>query len=168
MAILKKEWRVFVTEMNKTGDKTESYLKAFPKCKSRESARVSATKLLQNATVNSLLKALPAIQKAAREKAVEELKDEIKFDALSVSEKREVLKKIALGELPIEDHFIKKDGTVSKYNRKPNAIERIRAIEIDNRMAGDDAPQMHKVDVVNNFTNIYKRALLLKVQYETK
>lgn len=168
MATIKKEWKTFITAMNITGDRIEAYLKAYPKCKSRESARVNATKLLRNATVRALLKVTPEIQRAAREKAIDELKDEIKFDALTVSEKREFLKKIAFGELVIEEHFIKRDGTVSKYTRNPNATERMRAIEIDNRMAGDEAPEKHIFHAVSNITSIYKKALSLKVQYEKK
>lgn len=168
MEVLKKEWKVFIKEMNKTGDKIASYLKAYPKCKSRASARVNASKLLHNATVVGLLKQTPVIQQEARSLAINELKDEIKFDALTVSEKREYLRRLAFGEVDIEEHFVKRDGTVGKYFRKPSAFERMKAIEIDNRMAGDDAPEKHIVVNVTNIADLYKQALSMNDQYKNQ
>lgn len=166
---LKPEWKKFIREMNKTGDKIEAYLKAFPKVTSRKSAATSAERLLKKAEIQQLLKINPDIQQKAQQKVVDELAEEIKVEVLTAVEKRAILRKIANGDLDIPEYFVKRDGTVGNYKRKPDAIEIIKAIETDNRMAGHDAPQKHEVD--HNITGIdaiYKKALQVKSIYGKK
>lgn len=163
---MKNEWRLFIKEMNKTGDKIEAYLKAFPKCRSRKSAATNAERLLKNTEVLNLLKINPAMQLEARRITLNELKKEIKLDVLSSFKKRNILRQIALGELLIEEHFIKKDGTVGKYMRKANAFEILKAIEVDNKMAGDDAPEKHEYNVMFDISAIYKKAMQVKDNYK--
>lgn len=165
MKTMKNEWRIFVREMNKSGDKIQSYMKAFPKCNSRKSAATNAEKLLKRNEVYSLLKINPEMQLEARKITLNELKDELKIDVLAASEKRDILRKIVTGELVINEHFIKRDGSVGKFQRKPNATEIMKAIEVDNKMAGDDAPEKHE-HKVTDMTSIYKKAMQVSVTYK--
>lgn len=164
---IKKEWQVFVRHMNKTGDKIEAYLKAFPKVTSRKSAATSAERLLKKAEIQQLLKINPDIQQKAQQQVVDELAEEIKVEVLSAIEKRAILRKIASGEYDIPEFFVKRDGTVGSYKRKPDAIEIIKAIETDNRMAGDDAPKKHEVNMTG-IDAIYKKALQARSTYGKK
>lgn len=168
MATIKKEWRTFINEMNKTGDRVDSYMKAFPKVKSRKTASVNATRLLKNATIKNLLKTSPSIVEEARAKAVEELKEEIKADILTATQKREILHKIATGAHQVAEFFIKRDGTVGSYRRPATPAEIAKAIEIDNRMAGDDAPEKHLVATTTDVTSLYKKALQVKDELKAK
>jgi hypothetical protein len=60
-------------------------------------------------------------------------------NALTAIEKREELRKIITAEIKI-DQFMIVDKGVKVVKRDPSPIERMRAIELDNRMAGDFAP----------------------------
>lgn len=159
---LKPEWKKFIREMNKHGDAIEAYLKAYPKATSRKSAATSAERLLKKAEIQRLLKSNPEIQQKAMEKAIEELKEELKFEVLESAKKRQILYDIATGVHKPKEYFTKKDGTVGSYSRDSSPVEIMRAIEIDNRMAGDDAPQKHDHTVKTDIADIYKQALQLK------
>lgn len=164
---IKKEWRIFIRHMNKTGDKIEAYLKAYPKVTSRKTASTNADRLLKNEVIFNLIRVNPDIQQKAQQKVVDELAAEIKEEVLTAMEKRIVLRKIAIGEMLIPEYFVKRDGTVGNYQRKPDAMEIIKAIETDNRMAGHDAPQQHEVNVTGIDT-IYKKALQASSMYGKK
>jgi hypothetical protein len=166
MIAMKNEWRLFIKEMNKTGDKIEAYLKAFPKCRSRKSAATNAERLLKKGDIFNLLKINPAMQLQARTITLNELKDEIKSDVLSSFKKRDILRRLAIGELLIDEHYIRKDGTVGKYQRKANAFEILKAIEVDNKMAGDDAPEKYEHNVTFDISAIYKKAMQVKDNYK--
>lgn len=163
---LKPEWKVFIKEMNKTGDKIAAYLKAYPHCKSRKNAATAGERLLKNVEVLKNLKINPEIQQKAKEKLVEELKEELKVEVLEANEKRAILRDIALGHHKVKEYFIKRDGTVGSYSREPTPSERAQAIQIDNRMAGDDAPEKQIVHQTTDVSTLYKQALQLKDAYK--
>lgn len=163
---MKNEWRLFIKEMNKTGDKIQAYMKAFPKCKSRKSAATNAERLLKKEEVLNLLKINSAMQLKARDITLQELKEEIKLDVLASSEKRDILRRVVTGKLLIDEHYIRKDGTVGKYQRKANAFEILKAIEVDNKMAGDDAPDKHDHKITFDISAIYKKAMQAKANYK--
>ena len=62
-----------------------------------------------------------------------------KTQILSKQEKREFLRKIVHGEVTFEKFIVVK-GEPKKVQVKADAVEIMKAIDIDNRMAGDDAP----------------------------
>jgi len=162
---LKPEWRVFVREINKHGDRAKAYLKAYPKVKSRAVAVNNAYRLMKHPQIQPLLKFVPEVFRKAQSQVLSEVTNEMFGDLLNAADKRAVLAKIARGEMEIPEHFIKRDGQVGKFMRKPNALEIIRAIEADNRMAGDDAPQKHEhgVEINSSITRVYKQAMAVKV-----
>lgn len=166
MKAMKNEWRLFIKEMNKSGDKIQAYMKAFPKCKSRKSAATNAERLLKKEEVLNLLKINSAMQLQARDITLNELKEEIKLNILTSFQKRDILRRIAKGVLMIDEHYVRKDGTVGKYQRKANAFEILKAIEVDNRMAGDDAPEKYEHNVTFDISAIYKKAMQAKANYK--
>ena len=62
-----------------------------------------------------------------------------KSNILSKQEKREYLRKIVHGEVTFEKFIVVK-GEPKKVQVKADAIEILKAIDLDNKMAGDDAP----------------------------
>ncbi len=161
---LKPEWRVFVKEINRHGDRAKAYLKAYPTVCSNRVASINAYRLMKHPEIQPLLKFVPEVFRKAQSQVLSEVTSEMLADVLNVADKRSILCKIAKGELDIPEHFIKRDGTVGKFMRKPNALEIIRAIETDNKLAGHDAPQKHEHDVsMTGIDTIYKQALALRV-----
>lgn len=56
-------------------------------------------------------------------------------NALLAIEKRELLRKIIVGEAT-EDHFFVVSGKAMKVTRGPSILDRIRAVDLDNKLAG--------------------------------
>lgn len=123
---LKAEHKIFVKWMAKTGDHILSYQKAFPQA-DRKTAATNGGRLLKNAEIaEAIRQQAEKISKKAEKEAVEELKEEIKGDVLTAAQKRELLRQIANGE--------------EINGKRPSFQDRLKAIEIDNKMAGDNAP----------------------------
>lgn len=122
----------FADEYIKHGDATKAYRAAYPKVK-EETARVNSYKALQNTTVQDYIKERSdKITEIANQKLAE---TQFK-DLLTTAEKRFILRQIARGELLEEYNQVLK-GELKKVKRLPNLIERIKAIELENRMTGD-------------------------------
>jgi hypothetical protein len=142
---IKKQHQVFIDEMIKHGDQVKAYRAAYPKA-SEESARVNCYKLLQNTTIADAIKtASDQIRNQAQQEAVQELKEELKGDILTRQKKLEILNKIANGELEIPVKKPVWDKSQNKYvfvpmMEVPDHAARIKAIEVDNKMTGDNAP----------------------------
>lgn len=161
---LKPEWRVFVREINKHGDRAKAYLKAYPNVKNRTVAISNAYRLMKHPQIQPLLKFVPEVFRKAQSQVLSEVTHEMFSELLDAANKRAVLAKIVRGEMEIPEHFVKRDGSVGKFMRKPNALEIIRAIEADNRMAGDEAPQKH---IHTDISSVYKKALAFKLVVES-
>lgn len=136
---MKRQWKTFVDEMIMHGDPTKAYMAAYPKAKVT-SARVKSYNLLQNVTISELIKEnSEKITAIATEKAIDELKDKIVCDTLTTLHKREILFKIASGELKTEKVVFTKDGA-NTIMCKPSHSDIMQAIDLDNKMTGDNAP----------------------------
>jgi len=120
---LKREYQIFVDEMVKHGDENKAILKAYPHLKGdAKRIRTYCGRLMKNVEVREAInKKASKIANLATKKAVEALKDEIVAEVLTVARKREILHKIATDD-------------------KKDLFARMKAIEIDNKMAGDNAP----------------------------
>lgn len=130
---MKKQWEVFINLMVEDGDEIKAYRTAYPRTTSDAGARVSAARLLKNATIkNEIATRKRAIVAKADDLAAHDLKEERKRLYLTISDKREILYHIAKGKkMKVTD----KDGnTVYRY---PDDRDRIRAIELDNEISGD-------------------------------
>jgi hypothetical protein len=149
---IKRSWQVFINEMIKHGDKISAYKKAYPSCKTEGSAKANATRLLTNATICQMIaKGAAKASEIANGLAIQAAGESEAIVLLSAIEKRQILSQIARGELKIQEHYFTKAGAIP-YDRKPNANEIAKAIEIDNKMTGENAPE--KVDVNANVETV--------------
>lgn len=157
---MKKQHQIFVDEMVKHGDQIKAYMTAYPKAK-EETARVESYRLLQIPTVSEAIKEhSEKIKAIATQKAAEELKEVIVGNTLTAHRKREILHGIAEGTLAIK---VKKrfwDKVQEKYVIKevsqfPDHTTRMKAIDLDNKMTGDYAPEKQALtDVEGNDVDI--------------
>lgn len=83
MSILKKQYRIFISEMKKHGDATIAYKKAYPSVK-ETTARVNGYKLLQIATISDEI--TKAVTK--RQKRIDEANDIIEIEDAKESTKQ--------------------------------------------------------------------------------
>jgi hypothetical protein len=89
------------------------------------------------------------IEEIAQSKAVDELKDKIVADVMESTEKRNMLAKIARGEMIV---------TEGRKKRTADFYERLKAIEIDNKMSGDNAPEKEELSGELSFLNLLKES----------
>lgn len=148
---MKPEYLVFIREVAKTGHQAEAYRKAYPKVKSMAAARANASKLMCKPEIVEGIKRLQERSaKMAETQAAKELKDQIVTETLTAERKKEILREIAEGKalykemIPFYDENAN-DGQgawVSKPVKfsQPTLADRIRAIEVHNKMTGDFAP----------------------------
>lgn len=145
MAISKKH-AVFIDEMIKHGDPVKAYKAAYPNAKG-QTPRVESYRLLKNPTIAAAIKeASDKIRNQAQQEAVSELKEELKGNILTRQKKLEILYKIACGELEIPVKKPVWDKSQNKYvfvpmMEVPDHAAMIKAIEIENKMTGDYAPE---------------------------
>lgn len=157
MMPLKKEHRIFVEEMVKHGDRIKAYRIAYPKAKADATAKVNATRLLTNATISTAIKEKSQkIEAIATNKAAEELKDKIVANVATAMEKREILLRIMRGELEIDVKKPVWDREQGKWvfvpmKEKPDHSTRMKAIDLDNKMAGDYAPEKKDLNLNGSF-----------------
>lgn len=137
--------------MVRHGDRVKAYKAAYPKA-TDESARVKSYTLLQNVTISNFIKEeADKIRSIATQEAITELKEEIKAEVLSAAQKREFLLKIVIGEYknevkkPVFNPATKKFEIVTVHEPSGD-IARMKAIDLDNKMAGDYAPDKAQVD----------------------
>lgn len=50
-----------------------------------------------------------------------------------------------------------KEGAVGKYIKKAYAFEILKAIEVDNKMSSDDAPEKYEYNIMFDVSSIYKK-----------
>ena len=145
----------FADEYLKSGDQVAAYQKVYNQ-KNKEAARVNSYKLLQSTTVQAYINAkADKIAKLTEQKLTEELSNREVINCLSAIEKREILAKIARGELEITDISNTKDGPI-EVSRKPNVMERLKAIELENKMTGDIAATNSNVKVSTDLDELLK------------
>lgn len=146
---MKKQHEIFAREMAKHGNAVKAYKSAYCKVKSDKTALTNASRLLKNATIKeAIAEESKKIATLATQAAAEELKEEIKASVLSAARKRAILRQIAEGELQIPAKKPVWDREQKKYVfvpilELPDHAARMKAIEIDNKMVGDNAPEKH-------------------------
>jgi len=74
---------------------------------------------------------------------------------LTVAEKRSILAQIARGEIDFIEQVMTKHGPET-ITRKPNPAERVKAIETDNKMCGDNAATNQNVNVKSEWLDWIK------------
>lgn len=75
-----------------------------------------------------------------------------KEGVLTKIEKQKILAEIANGNARIQEKLIKYnergEPEVEFYYREPSAFERLKAVEIDNKMSGDNAPMKQESKII--------------------
>lgn len=152
---LNKAQKVFVKEMCSHGDEDLATVKAYPQLKGdAKRIRTYCGRLMKNVEIASEIQQLSTkIQQVATREAADELKNEIMSTALSAIEKRNLLSDIARGNARVQEHFMKYNSKgepeMESYYREPTATEKMKAIEIDSKMAGDYAVIKKELTVEN-------------------
>lgn len=146
MTKIERKHEVFVREMVRTGDQVKSYMKAYPKCQ-YESARTKGSMLLKNVAVNEQIRqASERLRMEVEAEVKHELKAEIMLSILNANEKRGILAKIAKGEPVIFRTKKDENGEEIQVPVLPDITDMMKAIDLDNKMAGDYAPEKLSVD----------------------
>lgn len=114
-----------------------------PICMKKYGIRIDAVdKLIQRARPLALERSKRLSEKMEA-KQVEIIESQTVIDTLSYLEKRQINAKIARAELKIDDTYIttyKGRIKTKAIKRLPNHQQVINAIEVDNKMTGDNAP----------------------------
>lgn len=156
---MKIQHKIFSDEIIKGSTPVEAYMVAYPKAK-HESARVVSSKLLQNITVVNYLKERnAAIEAMANLSLASDLKQVKLSEVLTADRKKDLLRQIAEGTL-ITEQFSptgEKDedgkmGVTLVGVSFPTLLERMKAIELHNKMTGDNEPD--KVSSTIDFSNV--------------
>lgn len=146
---IKKQYQIFIDQMVVHGNEKLAYATAYPKA-TAAAIRRGCHRLSKNVLVQTTLKQeANYIRSIATQTAIENLTEQIKDAALSAAIKRQILANIADGgEIATvitkdywdegQQRFVHKEIPIV---RRATILERIKAIEVDNRMAGDEAPE---------------------------
>lgn len=147
MKPLKRQYQIFVREMNKHGDPAKAYKKAYPSAKPT-TCRVQSYVLLQNPTIAEKIKQQSdKIEEIAIKEATKALQNEIVYDVLTATRKKELLRLISEGKMMhkilkpfFNENTNKWESTVVAIS-EPSLMDRLKAIELHNKMTGDFAPE---------------------------
>jgi hypothetical protein len=80
-----------------------------------------------------------ARKQADNEQLVENARETLKLNLMSKNERLEYLNKIAIGEIKVKRPFVV-GGKIMEYPAEMSAGDRIKAIEVINKMLGDNEP----------------------------
>lgn len=145
MKELKREHKIFINEYLIDGDKKRAYKVAYPNCTDL-TALSNSLRLLQKSYISERIKEETArIEQDAYNQLVQDEKDKRQYKILTTLQKRELLYQIAFGEIEIEmkkvvfDPIQKKFDTVTIIG-KPDFSERLKALDMDNKMSGAYPP----------------------------
>ncbi|OSZ82458.1 hypothetical protein CAP35_04090 [Chitinophagaceae bacterium IBVUCB1] len=125
----------FVTEYLKWGDAQLAYKKAYD-CKSNNNRAIeSAThRLLRHPDV---AQAIAEAEARLRAEAEMEVRTKLAGELLTVQRKREILARIAEGNIYIEQQYKGGNCRTCTQMVKPSIDQMLKAIDLDSRLAGD-------------------------------
>lgn len=124
----------FVTEYLRIGDKMIAYKKAYD-CDSSSYRTVesAANRLLQHPEVAA---AIAEVTNRIRHEVEQQLQQELKTQLLTVQRKRELLARIAEGDIYVEQNYKGKDCNTCTQLVKPTVNQMLKAIDLDSKLAG--------------------------------
>lgn len=124
----------FVTEYLRFGDPVIAYHNAY-KCyqSSSRTKESAANRLLKNPEIAA---AIYNAQSRIRAEVEQELKAELRKELLSIQRKREILARIAEGDVYIEQNYKGKDCRNCTQLVKPTINQMLKAIDLDSKLAG--------------------------------
>lgn len=138
----------FTMEMLRHGDKILAYSIAYqPKAPNYRNIESAANRLLQNAEIANYIE---TTRQRIQQEVEAELKEQLKAELLTVHRKRQILARIAEGDVYIEQTYKGKGCQSCTQMAKPTINQMLKAIDIDNRMAGDYVDKRPKTIVHAN------------------
>jgi hypothetical protein len=136
---------VFTREFALSNNIKEAFKIAFP---GRPFTKSAARMIHTSSYIQGKLKELKA---EADKLVIAELKQQREFLFLTYAEKRDLLRRIALGEETIKKRVWENDRWIMK-DVPADMDDRLRAIDIENRMTGDYSPDKLQVEqYINGF-----------------
>lgn len=143
----------------------EAYSLAYPKASKKTANNQTSVFRNDSGLMGYIDKGLAKIAQIIETKLTDKLSNELAVNVLTSAKKREILHLIASGEISYEKHIMVK-GELKKVLAKPDLHERIKAIDIDNRMTGDNyrakpaelipEDKSLELDIFNNVTFVFK------------
>jgi len=158
-----KKWADLVI---KGVNEVEAYLRVYPKASKKTASNQLGTFRKNVGLMDYINKATQKMAQILETKHLEALSSVELDNILTSARKREILAKIVNGEMEVEKYVTVK-GELKKVKAKPDLNDIMKAIELDNKMAGDNvqakpnqiakAEEVTKVVVVEDETEIPKK-----------
>jgi hypothetical protein len=132
--------QTFITEYLRHNSAYTAYCLAYnPKDASKyDSIMSAANRLLNDPEVGGVI---DSILSGIRHDVEQEIREKLRTDLLSTQRKREILAKIATGEMYAVQVYKGKDCNQCTQHVMPTINQMLKAIDLDNRMVGLYAPQ---------------------------
>ena len=161
---LKPEHKKWADLVIKGVPELEAYFKVYPKA-AKKTATNQLGRFRHDEGIQSYIKKhTERIAQIIETKHVETLQSIEMGNILTSAKKREILAKIVNGEMEVEKYVTVK-GELKKVKAKPDLTDIMKAIELDNKMSGDNvqakpnqvakAQEVDKVVVVEDSTPTY-------------
>lgn len=152
---MKTEQQKFIIEYLRFNDKVIAYKNAYNSDADYETMEAAADKLLRSPEVAELVNDTTA---AIRSRTESEIAAEQKGAMLTVQKKRELLYEIATGQMLAEQSYKGKDCNVCTQYVRPTINHMLRAIQIDNQLAGHttkkkSTPEFHNISQQKHYSH---------------
>jgi len=158
-----KKWADLVI---KGVNEVDAYLRVYPKASKKTASNQLGTFRKNVGLMDYINKATQKMAQILETKHLEALSSVELDNILTSARKREILAKIVNGEMEVEKYVTVK-GELKKVKAKPDLNDIMKAIELDNKMAGDNvqakpnqvakAEEVTKVVVVEDETESPKK-----------
>lgn len=130
----------FVTEYLRWGDQVIAYKNAYNATSNYKTLESAANRLLRDPEVAQTIR---EAQTRIRESVEKEVAEQQKGQLLTIQKKRELLHQIATGEMHVLQYYKGKDCNTCTQYVTPTINHMLRAIHLDNKLAGHYAPVAH-------------------------
>lgn len=150
--------QAFITEYLRHRDAYTAYCFAYnvQDCSKYETIMSAANRLMNREDVGGTIK---SILEGIRSDVEQEIRAELKTELLTVQRKRELLAKIATGEMYVMQYYKGKDCNHCSQHVAPTINQMLKAIDLDSRLAGHYPETKHHSK--QNTTNNNKQSPLL-------
>jgi hypothetical protein len=146
---MKPEHKIFADAVINGTSEKDAYKLAYPSA-TEKSCLDRGRKLSNNVEIGNYIRQIQSkIQNKVENKLSEAISNEIVIELLTVAKKREILSKIANGEMVIEKAVGSKFG-VEIVDCKPDAMDIMKAIDLDNKMCGIYINKIAQTDTNGN------------------
>jgi hypothetical protein len=163
---MNKEHKKWADLVIKGINEVDAYLRIYPKASKKTASNQLGTFRKNVGLMDYINKATQKMAQILETKHLEALSSVELDNILTSARKREILAKIVNGEMEVEKYVTVK-GELKKVKAKPDLNDIMKAIELDNKMAGDNvqakpnqvakAEEVTKVVVVEDETESPKK-----------